>query len=263
MQEWAVTNGTTPGRRLRIIEVNEVLKLEGGGKQSGKRRRAAVRHRRVPPGAPLLQEGPLKKQCAVAGQQENDGSPQHRMKKSADRAAAPESAHVLPAELGANAAAEASRQLDAARPQQDHQESDASDAMLPAQYQQGLLTEYRARIVTLEDAAMRQSQKHAAAEKRWNQKTEDLQKQLKEQTERADAMQSALQDIPAKDSKLAQQTERANGLQAALEGAKAAAEQAATAGHAELSEGELMLRAITAVQKRPSLKQELLFAIGK
>lgn len=131
------------------------------------------------------------------------------------------------------------------------------------QYQQGLLTEYRARIVTLEDAAMRQSQKHAAAEKRWNQKTEDLQKQLKEQTERADAMQSALQDIPAKDSKLAQQTERANGLQAALEGAKAAAEQAATAGHAELSEGELMLRAITAVQKRPSLKQELLFAIGK
>ena len=243
-----------------------LFKLEGGGKPRGKRRSPAPQHRAVPPGAPLFQEVAIRKHCAVAGQQQNDGSPQHRMKEGGDRAAAPEVAHVLPAELGANAAAAAPRQSGAALPQQEQQESDASDAMLPAQNLHRLLTEYRARIVTLEDAAVRnaalserQSQKHAAAEELWDHKTQDLQMQLKRQTERADALQSALQNAEAKDRQLAQQTVRANGLQAALEEAQAAAAasrasampQAASASHAELSDMEIMLRAIGIVPKVP------------
>ena len=213
----------------------------------------------------------IRKRCAVPGQQQIDTRTSHRLEKDAERAAAPETANVLPAELQADMAAEAAKSLDQTLLQQEQRESEAGDAVLPTQNLPGLLTYYRARIVALEDAAVsnaavmeRLSQKHAAAEKQWTQKTQDLQLQLKEQTERADALQSALQ---AKDSALTEQKARADARQAALEEAQAAQVDAAlhatVAGHAELSDMEIMLRAIGIVQKTPSLKQGLLSAIGK
>lgn len=78
----------------------------------------------------------------------------------------------------------------------------------------------------------------------------------------------------AKDSQLFERTVRANGLQTALEEAQAAAgpsraaavPQAASASHAEMSDMDILVRAIGIVKKHPSresLKPLLLSAIGE